>query len=111
MKISEIITDKYKLRLPPTVYYDILADVVEVELDILLSQKRNSDTEWIPVSERLPEENGKYLVTEYDDLKRINRIDITLWSDSQTISNGFYSARDVTAWMPLPKPYEESDTE
>ncbi|WP_034452479.1 zinc ribbon domain-containing protein [Butyrivibrio sp. AE2032] len=31
MKISEIITDKYKLRMPPTVYYDLLADVHEVE--------------------------------------------------------------------------------
>ena len=31
MKISEIIVDKYKLRIPPTVYYEILADVVEAE--------------------------------------------------------------------------------
>lgn len=31
MKISEIIKDKYKLRIPPTVYYDLLADVVEAE--------------------------------------------------------------------------------
>ena len=31
MKISEIITDKYKLRIPPTVYYELLAAVQEVE--------------------------------------------------------------------------------
>ena len=31
MKISEIITDKYKLRIPPTVYYDLFADVQEAE--------------------------------------------------------------------------------
>ena len=31
MKISEIITDKYKLRIPPTVYYELLADVQEAE--------------------------------------------------------------------------------
>jgi len=31
MKISEIITDRYKLRMPPTVYYELLADVVEIE--------------------------------------------------------------------------------
>ena len=31
MKISEIITDKYKLRIEPTVYYDLLADVREAE--------------------------------------------------------------------------------
>lgn len=31
MKISEIIIDKYKLRIPPTVYYELLADVQEAE--------------------------------------------------------------------------------
>ena len=31
MKISEMLTDKYKLRIPPTVYYDLLADVQELE--------------------------------------------------------------------------------
>ena len=31
MKISEIIKDKYKLRIPPTVYYNLLADVQEIE--------------------------------------------------------------------------------
>jgi len=31
MKISEIITDKYKLRISPTVYYELLADVQEAE--------------------------------------------------------------------------------
>ena len=31
MKISEIITDKYKLRIPPAVFYDLLADVQEAE--------------------------------------------------------------------------------
>lgn len=31
MKISEIITDKYKLHIPPKVYYDLLADVREAE--------------------------------------------------------------------------------
>lgn len=31
MKISEIIKDKYKLRIPPTVYYDLLEDVQEAE--------------------------------------------------------------------------------
>lgn len=31
MKISKIITDKYKLRIPPTVYYELLADIQDVE--------------------------------------------------------------------------------
>ena len=31
MTIEELLKDKYKLRIPPTVYYDLLADVREVE--------------------------------------------------------------------------------
>lgn len=31
MKISEIIKDKYKLRIPPIIYYELLADVQEAE--------------------------------------------------------------------------------
>ena len=51
---------------------------------------------WIPVEEQLPEENGKYLVT----VKNGN------------VYAGTYSAYEkkfnaaVTAWMPLPAPYE-----
>lgn len=30
-KIEELLKDKYKLRIPPTVYYDLLADVQEAE--------------------------------------------------------------------------------
>lgn len=43
MKISEIITDKYKLRIPPTVYYDLLADVQEVE-----EEQEPRKGHWIP---------------------------------------------------------------
>lgn len=31
MKISELVIDKYKLRIPPTVFYDLLADIREAE--------------------------------------------------------------------------------
>lgn len=58
---------------------------------------------WIPVSERLPDEYGEYLVTKH-----------TIgWNCEEYISNdiayfdndGFHKADTVTAWMPLPKPY------
>lgn len=29
--IEKLLKDKYKLRIPPTVYYDLLADAVEIE--------------------------------------------------------------------------------
>lgn len=47
MKISEIITDKYKLRIPPTVYYDLLADVQEVE-----EEQEPKTGHWIPVDDK-----------------------------------------------------------
>ena len=43
MKISEMITDRYKLRIPPTVYYDLLADVQEAEEEQELRKGH-----WIP---------------------------------------------------------------
>lgn len=53
-------------------------------------------TQWIPCSERLPEEKDEYLTTNmfgavcYDTWNEIN----------------FNRTEMVIAWMPLPKPYE-----
>jgi hypothetical protein len=55
-------------------------------------------TEWIPVSERLPDENGSYLVT----VKR-GYIVLGLWVGvAENWAN-------VIAYMPLPEPYRESE--
>ena len=56
---------------------------------------------WIPVSERLPEENGEYLVTR--EAKGIYKyVDIV----KKTNASGNI-ASDIVAWMPLPEPYRE----
>ena len=59
---------------------------------------------WIPVSERLPDDLGDYLVS----IKRIGwnmeeyvENDIAYWDDLE----GFHKADEVLAWMPLPEPY------
>lgn len=59
MKISEIITDKYKLRIPPTVYYDLLADVREVEEDQEPCEDAISRTEVIKSIDEREDVNGK----------------------------------------------------
>lgn len=51
--------------------------------------------EWIPVSERLPEENGGYLVTVMGAY-----VTTALW-----VGNAGYWSK-ITAWMPLPQPYK-----
>ena len=56
---------------------------------------------WIPVTERLPEEDGCYLVAVKNDHQR--RYSKTAW-----FSHGSWFARqDVTHWMPLPEPPKE----
>lgn len=78
-------------------------------------------TGWIPVSERLPEYNGRYLVSlpsrliheEYNVMilnfaKSLYVPNKEAWYevDSNMVLN---EVPGVTAWMPLPEPYKESE--
>ena len=56
---------------------------------------------WIPVTERLPEEDGCYLVAVKNDHKR--RYSKTAWFSYDS----WFTRQDVTHWMPLPQPPEE----
>ena len=57
--------------------------------------------QWIPCEERLPEENGNYLVT-------------AIWKGKPEVDMDYFQflcqwddyKDTVVAWMPLPKPYE-----
>ena len=53
---------------------------------------------WIPVTERLPEEDGCYLVAVKNDHKR--RYSKTAWFSHDS----WFARQDVTHWMPLPEP-------
>lgn len=67
MKISKIITDKYKLRIPPTVYYDLLADVQEAEEELMVA---------IDNSISLPDNatNGDVIKAIFPDCERESRL-------------------------------------
>ena len=102
--------------------YRMLSDVVNGSFPIRNNTQRGKyreavkeaievldQTKWIPVSERLPEENGRYLTyienPYYNSLSYImicDYIQSTWCPDDETASNY------VTYWMPLPaKPYKE----
>ena len=55
---------------------------------------------WIPVTERLPETSGYYLVTVNIGMKKV---DVIFFNNG----SGFLMANTVKAWKPRPEPYQE----
>lgn len=76
---------------------------------------RWSCSEWIPVSERLPDPDEYVLVS----LENFSLPDIGRYEVDEDGSGAFYPGDDqksysgyglfVNAWMPLPEPYRESE--
>lgn len=88
-------------------HYQILRfeEGTEPNLALKMAIKAIEDSRWIPVGERLPKEIGDYLVTKNDD-QNIAIIGMCYWSIW-----GWTTNKEVIAWMPLPKPYEEGAEE
>ena len=64
---------------------------------------------WIPVKERLPEEDGKYIVCWCGDWGAS-----ICFAEYSKCGKYWYERngseyRGITAWMPLPKPYKRGD--
>lgn len=63
------------------------------------------ESKWIPVTERLPDEEGFYLVT-----RRITD-DVATFIFRCTPTSKDYWKRCATAWMPKPQPYKAESEE
>ena len=68
---------------------------------------------WIPVSERLPEKNGSYLiqVDSSDGTATITFMMVDHYNENGTWLHCDNKIRKVIAWMPLPTPYEPQESE
>ena len=64
-------------------------------------------TAWIPVSERLPEEEMNCLVT--DSLENVH--EVTFYPALDGRESYFSGCYCVRAWMPLPEPYKKGESE
>ena len=80
-----------------------------------LIDSEGSELQWIPCSERLPEDTNVYIVTvDKDNIPSMCDTVDTLWWEAKSQEwqyenrNAFvkYPA-PVIAWMPLPEPYKE----
>ena len=96
-------------------------DMMVESLKVLPSAQPEND--WIPISKRLPEANGRYLVTRglnacgslwnriyianYSDLMGIKSV--RGWWRGNVGKSDFERLNDVLAWMPLPEPYREDN--
>lgn len=62
--------------------------------------------EWIPCSERLPEESGKYLITANDGIHK--RTTVAKYQNRHKTweMTGRMAFWKVLAWMPMPSPWK-----
>ena len=74
------------------------------KLNYVPAIKESNEPHWIPVTERLPEVNGCYLVSVKNDHER--RYSKTAWFEKGV----WFARQDVIAWMPLPEPYKGVNT-
>lgn len=66
----------------------------------------SNEPHWIPVTERLPEASGHYLVTE---IWMGERVIVTRYYNKRKEGESFWSGHPqqiVFAWMPLPEPFK-----
>lgn len=82
------------------IYTDEAKEAFNIAIAALEKQEQDR---WIPVTKRLPEKEGCYLVTvKYDHERRYSKI---AWYSG----DGWFSRADIIAWRLTPEPYTEEE--
>lgn len=68
-------------------------------------------SQWIPVSERLPDD-GELVLLTFEGSKKVD-METAIYDAKHgfAMSERFVGLDEIIAWMPLPEPYKESDNE
>lgn len=77
-------------------------DMLEEVKNMAIKALEQPTQRWIPVSERLPENEGLYIVSVKNDHQR--QYSKTCWFSKP---ENWFARQDIIAWQPLPQPYKE----
>lgn len=73
-------------------------------------EQKLAEHEWIPVTERLPEEGLTVLILAESGNIEFGQRDENKWEWlAESIADYWTEAEEVIAWQPLPEPYEETE--
>jgi hypothetical protein len=99
----------------------LIANGVTLDKQVASSSKQLASSKWISVKDRLPKEDGNYLVFQQHtygtaittvrfakDARKVDKYDFVrgwknVWFKYDS-EYGHYTLDDVTHWMPLPEP-------
>lgn len=96
-------------------------DAQAIAIDMAI--KALEDSRWIPVTERLPEEGEEVLATHFGGINPNRQVIEHIYENGKFVEGWYMDTNidsptfgqrymgEVTAWMPLPKPYEEGAEE
>jgi len=99
MTIDEAII---QLRIGPGINEDVSEEYDEAaDMAIEALIQLRDQTEWIPISKEVPEENGYYLTTTM-----FNQVYCDYWNGV-----AFDRSETVIAWMPKPAPYKPQESD
>lgn len=109
--MSDLISrEKLKKELTEKIFHD-LTDEFYGTMQVI--DELPSAQEWIPVSERLPEKGGWYLVTWEDQFKTVRRVAISEFIEPKGLTDIWhfegFALCEIIAWMPLPEPYRPEE--
>ena len=90
-------TQKYTGFMEMEMYTD--DDAVEAIINLPSAQP---DTQWIPCSERLPDNDESVLISNSHGVTK------AWWNGRFWTSIAVKKYKTVTAWMPLPEPYKDA---
>lgn len=103
--VSELRSESDKCHARRNLLYVAASVIEELSAKLANANKENSEQYyndgWIPCSERLPENNGWYLVT--------NELGVVQQQDWCALHWGKLRDDAVLAWQPLPQPYVKGE--